>query len=139
MATEAVSVVLTDDQGATHFVGTRSDTAAWFETRDMECLYATRGEAALADKFDKFLEAVLVEMETLGLMASVTIELGFKDRLTDTVEWQAPFSVSTGNAPVFGRWRSFRYVRLRVTDSSVSGRWKLSAIELLGRLDGGRM
>lgn len=117
--------------GVTTPISPLGDQEAWLETRDLDL-----GN----DKQLKFLEGLLFELREIAVLGRMQVELGLKDRLTDAVTWYSALSLSSGNVPIWLEGiPTTRYVRLRITDTSITGLWKLSALEILGSLDGGPM
>lgn len=129
MASGTVQLTLTV-AGVSRILSLVGMSSAEFVTKDIDC-----GN----DKQLKFLEGLICEIQTKNFLGSIDVYFGTKERLTDEPTWYGPISLADGNDPVFYSIPDFRYVRLRVVDNSVIGIWKLSAIELLGVMDGGPM
>lgn len=104
---------------------------AWLETRDFDLGKPNE---------EKFIEVFFAECRELSSMTNFAMQLGYRNRLTDVLMWTNEMLVD-GNLPLWlpPSLPSTRYVRFRIRDTSVSGVWKLSALELWGQLDGGRI
>lgn len=138
MAEESIVLLLNNADG-TSAVGFTGESTAEFTSRALELKN---------DKEEKFIEGVVVEIEAQEGQPASTLEhvelyIGTANRLKDTPEWFGPFSLAQADEPVWFDLEegieSKRYIFTKITDSQVTGIWELTAIEILGTMDGGRM
>jgi len=136
LAEESVTLLL--NHGAeTKPIGFTGESRSEFTTKPLELQN---------DKVEKFLEGIVFEINTDSrpeLLLHMEFYIGTANRLKDSPEWFGPFSLQEADTPY---WFDLddgieckRYMFVKLTDDPVSGIWQLTAIELLGVEDGGRM
>jgi len=103
----------------------------WVETRPLDLGSSRR---------DKYIDAVVLEIEGADSFVSASLYVKELDRLRDEDEVSYGPAHPLGNVdePIFLRLQS-RYVQLKIVDSFPQTRWKLTGIEFYGRPMRGRL
>ena len=134
MAIESLVLLL----NGTTTIGTTGERSCWLQTKPLDC-----GN----DKVEKFWEGVVFELEadTENTLANIEVYFGTQDRLKDDPTFYGPFSIATADSavwfptPAAGGPPSSRYGVVKMVDNQITGIWALTAFEILGEMDGGRM
>lgn len=133
MAIEEVGLLLNDDTP----IGIIGQSTCYFETKPID---------AGDDKQEKFWEGILVEVEGVDLLkVNMQVSFATKDRLKDDWTWYGPWPLLSSDSPIWfptpteGGPPSSRYGAVKVEDTQIAGIWALTAIEIFGSGDGGRM
>lgn len=103
----------------------------WVETRPLDLGSSRR---------DKYIDAVVLEIEGAESFVSASLYVKELDRLRDEDEVSYGPAHPLGNVdePIFLRLQS-RYVQLKLVDEFPQARWKLTGIEFYGRPMRGRL
>ena len=128
MATASGVIAVSVTQGGkTVNLSTVADVLPSFvETRDFD------GEDAWALKF---VEEMVVEVEGEH---GLEVKVKGRETLSDAFVEAGPFEVSSGVDPVFCWADGANYIRLRFTDETTAGRWKLNRFSIYGQVAGKR-
>lgn len=134
MAVESILLLINGDTP----IGTTGERSCWLQTKPLDC-----GN----DKAEKFWEGIVLELEAedASIIANLQVYFGTQDRLKDSPTFYGPFSISTADsavwfpAPSAGGPPSSRYGVIKIEDTQILGIWALTAFELIGEMDGGRM
>jgi len=105
----------------------------------LQAFFRTRRFEMEEEQVQKFLAGVRVECQTLGMMGQMLLEIYGSNRLNEVESLLATLELDGGDVPIWGNWPSMRYYSFRLIDTSVTGVWKLTALEGLGSDDGGTL
>lgn len=101
---------------------------AWVQTRPLD----------LGSRWDKYIDAVVLDVEGAEESPALYLHLGWSARLSDPVTWLEPILLSQADEVVRVRFEG-RYVKLKLEDRAVISRWKLNTIEFYGQAMRGRL
>ena len=99
----------------------------WIESRDLD----------LETRDQKYVDTFFTEHKCNG-ETKCKIKFGWRDRLQDPIQWGDWFNVVDTDDINWTRFTA-RYLRIRVQDDNPIWPWKLSAIDLFGRMMKGRL
>lgn len=133
MAEEQVTILLDDGTTVTP-IGVTGDMSAEFRTKALDLG---------SDKDEKIIEGLIFEIEAEDdtWLNNIQFSIGTADRLTVDPVWYGPYNIDQKDAPIWlpQSVEASRYIYLYFQDLQVLGFWSLSAVEILGYHDGGRM
>lgn len=137
-ATEAdIDISYTTPEGTTfQLASVRSGVAeeVWLETKWMD----------LGSPYWKYIDYVVVKITgvTKGDFSIQVAVADEADEFTST-PWEGPFELGTVESPLFFKGQvtqpTGRYLKLRIRDAYVRGRWALTRIDVWGKIVGGRV
>ena len=89
---------------------------------------------------DKDLMAVVLDITGRGSITNLSIYIGYRQRLEDTLTWSSAYSLSDQDKMLWfdPRLPQSRFYRMKVLDTLPQVTWKLSNVEFWGRFLGGR-
>lgn len=85
----------------------------------------------------KYVDVVVAEVTDAARLALVNVEIGYRDSLSDAVQWLLPKSLEELDRALFCRITA-RYIKLRIQSDSVGVFWRLAALEVYGTSHGRR-
>lgn len=89
---------------------------------------------------NKDLIALVLDITGRGSISDVSVYIGYRQRLEDTLTWSSAYSMADQDKMLWlsPRVPQSRYFTLKVQDTLPQTTWKLSNIEFYGRFVGGR-
>jgi hypothetical protein len=136
-ATEAdIDISYTTPEGTTFQLSSvRSGVAeeVWVETKWMD----------LGAPYWKYIDYVIIKITGIT-KGDFSVQVAVTDEADEytTTPWEGPFELGTVESPLFFKGQVSkpvgRYLKLRIRDAYVRGRWALTRIDVWGKIVGGR-
>lgn len=85
----------------------------------------------------KYIDAVVAEVTDAEKLDLINVMLGYRDNLSEDVNWQTPQSLEELADVLFTR-NTARYHKLQINSNSVGVFWRLGSLEFFGTTHGRR-
>jgi len=110
-------------------IAAETSTGIFAETTDLDL-----GNPQLA----KEVQRVLALVTGLAQTTELTLQVKYRNRLTDPLVSMPAIVIGGGSVPVKMRVPAARYIRLRISEAEVSAHWSLFGFEFWGAIKGKR-
>ena len=87
---------------------------------------------------DKYVEILFPEITDGISLTGMLLSLGYKERIEDPIVWEVGQQIQTGRNPLYFR-RTAKFFRIKISGATNQAFFILSAIDIFGQFDKGRL